>query len=147
MVQQEQTIPSKSHQAADNGAEKGTADADKETNSRSDHDDVDGNDEGTTTTTAVPTIELNFAVGRMDENPTIAWLAAKDTSNDDDDDDDDDDNVVEDPVLGDTMIGTHRIIKDILVAGGSKQVTATTTTKKRPRGPLITEVEHYEKRA
>jgi hypothetical protein len=73
-------------------------------------------------------IQLTLAVGNMDENPGISWLAAQDQDQNDEEEAPscDDDNETEPPSQAESTISS-------LLGKGKEQQT-------RPKGPLITEM-------
>jgi hypothetical protein len=73
-----------------------------------------------------PTIQLTLAVGNIDENPGISWLAAQDEDQDDEEEAPNEDEA-EPPTQAESTISS------LLGKGKGKEQT-------RPKGPLITEM-------
>jgi hypothetical protein len=71
-----------------------------------------------------PTIQLTLAVGNVDENPGISWLAAQDEDQDDEEEAPNEDEA-EPPTQAESTISS-------LLGKGKEQT--------RPKGPLITEM-------
>jgi hypothetical protein len=119
---------------ADLAIEEGNSDAEPEASGDDDSENEGGESDGNEevdmkTKPQQQTIQLRLAVGNVDENPGISWLAAQDE--DEEDESHSHDN--EDEIESEPVSQAESTITSLLGKGKEQ--------KTRPKGPLITEME------